>query len=67
MSAKPIQMVTMYQDKHLSECSNGEIVNALREIGINSRMIQRDVWRAVTDEAQKRKILPEAMWLVQGK
>lgn len=57
-----VPMVTYFQGKKLAECSNGEIVNAVRFA--NRGVVEPDAFRAVLNEAIERKILPDAMWLV---
>ncbi len=56
-------MVTYFQGKRLSDCSNGEIVNALRwgRAGI----AEPEVFSSVVSEAVKREILPAAMWVIE--
>jgi hypothetical protein len=58
-------MVTYCWGKPLSECSNGEIVNALR-YAKDALAMSPDIFGSVMKEAVERKILPDAMWLVNA-
>jgi hypothetical protein len=57
-----IHMITTFMGKPLSDCTNGEIVNALKYS--KGGTVKPDVFDAVLTEAVVRKILPDAMWLV---
>ncbi len=59
-----VPMIAYFHGKPLSECSNGEIVNALHwgRLGI----AEPEAFGHLVSEAVKREILPAAMWLVEA-
>jgi hypothetical protein len=63
MKMSDVPMITYFWGKPLSECSNGEIVNALR--WSRPGIVEPAAFGDVLSEAVKREILPAASWLVQ--